>query len=92
MSENNKKNKVGAIDQPTIEKLQEVLPTRYYKEFKMAFRRTYPAKNERVPARQTVYKVINGKSKNTKIMNVLVSMAEEQATLKNKLKEALAIC
>lgn len=91
MSENNKKSK-GIIDRTTQSKLQEVLPTRYYKEFKMAFRKQYPAKSERIPARQTVYKVIHGKSANTKIMNVLVNMAEEQASLKNKLKEALAVC
>jgi hypothetical protein len=91
MGENNKKPK-GAIDGTTLTKLQEVLPSRYYKEFQLAFRKTYPSKSERVPARQTVYKVINGKSSNTKILNVLVSMAEQQANLKTKLKEALAVC
>ena len=91
MIENKRKSK-GSIDRDTLSKLQEVLPTRYYEEFKGAFRQMYPAKSERIPARQTVYKVINGKSSNTKILSVLVSMAEKQAGLKTKLKEVLAVC
>lgn len=91
MVENKKKNK-GVIDRDTLNKLQEVLPTRYYEEFKGAFRQMYPAKSERIPARQTVYKVINGKSSNTKILSVLVGMTERQADLKSKLKDVLAKC
>jgi hypothetical protein len=82
----------GLIDPSTLEKLQSVLPQHYYDEFKAAFRKAYPSKSERIPARQTVYKTLNGKSNNTKILNVLVAMAEDRAQLKSKLKEALEVC
>lgn len=92
MEQLTEKKKSSLIDMGTLEKLQAVLPNRYYEEFKTAFKKAYPGKAEKVPARQTVYKVLVGKSTNTKILNVLVAMAEDRAHLKNKLKEALEVC
>lgn len=79
------KNTNQFIGKDVLEKLREVIPKHYYKDFSRLWSNKHKKSKITVPSRQHVYEVLQGNSENDLILDVLVDLAEERKVLKNKL-------
>ncbi len=65
-----------------------MLPKHYYKPFNTEFNARYVKTKQakKVPSRMLVYLVMEGKTENDKVLEILIHMAETRTELLKKLK------